>query len=214
MDRATFYNAPVSPWTLFEGAVGVYTHSSTLGFEAIFADHKPRVFGQPFYAGWGLTADESAFPRRGRPLTRAQLFATAMILYPAWYDPARDRLCEIEDVIAALAARARAWREDRQGYVAVGMRRWKRGHLRRAFGREKRLIFAGTADAAAKRAARDNRRVLAWGRTAAPEGTISVEDGSSCARAAWVRRLCRRCRWSRTQPGYITTRRIHRIWTT
>ena len=66
----------------------VYTHSSTLGFEAIFAGHKPRVFGQPFYAGWGLTDDQNAPPRRERVLTRAQLFAAAMILYPVWYDPA------------------------------------------------------------------------------------------------------------------------------
>ena len=37
-----------------EGAAAVYTVSSQLGFEAIFAGHKPRVFGQPFYAGWAL----------------------------------------------------------------------------------------------------------------------------------------------------------------
>ncbi len=177
VDRARIFDAPVSPWTLFEGAVGVYTHSSMLGFEAIFADHKPRVFGQPFYAGWGLTADETPHPRRQRPLTRAQLFAAAMILYPTWYDPVEDRLCDVEDVIAAMAARSRAWREDRHGYVALGMRRWKRAYLRRAFGQEKRLIFASSPDRAAKRAERDKRRVLAWGRTPAPEGTIRVEDG-------------------------------------
>lgn len=54
---------PVSPWALMEGAVAVYTVSSQLGFEAIFAGHKPRVFGAPFYAGWGLTQDE--FPSNG-----------------------------------------------------------------------------------------------------------------------------------------------------
>ncbi|HBR38881.1 MAG TPA: hypothetical protein DD939_16490, partial [Sulfitobacter pontiacus] len=51
-----------------------------MGFEAIFAGHKPRVFGQPFYAGWGLTEDEFPVQRRQRVLTRAQLFAGAMIL--------------------------------------------------------------------------------------------------------------------------------------
>ena len=177
VDRARIFAAPVSPWKLFEGAVGVYTHSSTLGFEAIFADHKPRVFGQPFYAGWGLTNDEAPFPRRQRALTRAQLFAAAMILYPTWYDPVEDRLCEVEDVIASLAARSRAWREDRHGFVALGMRGWKRGFLRHAFGQEKSLIFANSANAAAKRAARGDRQVLAWGRTPAPEGAVRVEDG-------------------------------------
>jgi len=82
--------------------VGVYTVSSQMGFEAIFAGHKPRTFGQPFYAGWGLTQDERPVPRRQRILTRAQLFAASMILYPVWYDPHRDRLCDLEDAISAL----------------------------------------------------------------------------------------------------------------
>ena len=177
VSRARLYDAPISPWALFEGALGVYTHSSTLGFEAIFADHKPRVFGAPFYAGWGLTSDEESLSRRQRPLTRAQLFAAAMIDYPTWYDPVQDRLCEVEDVIAALAARSRAWREDRQGYAAVGMRRWKRGFLRRTFGREKRLAFAATPDGAARRAERDNRRIMAWGQTPVPAEALRIEDG-------------------------------------
>ncbi|NRP51532.1 hypothetical protein XMM354_003331 [Aliiroseovarius sp. xm-m-354] len=82
-----------------------------MGFEAIFAGHKPRVFGQPFYAGWGLTEDEIPVQRRQRRLTRAQLFAAAMILYPTWYDPYRDRLGSFETAVTSLAAQARAWRE-------------------------------------------------------------------------------------------------------
>ena len=35
--------------------MAVYTVSSQLGFEAILHGHiRPQVFGQPFYAGWGL----------------------------------------------------------------------------------------------------------------------------------------------------------------
>ena len=154
IDRVRFLTEPISPWRLFEGAIGVYTHSSTLGFEAIFAGHKPRVFGQPFYAGWGLTIDENAPARRERTLTRAQLFAAAMILYPVWYDPVQDRLCALEDVIAHLAAEARAWREDRQGYVMRGMKPWKRPHLKRAFGHEAKLRFRGAPGA---------RQPVVWG---------------------------------------------------
>jgi len=117
-----------------EGAVAVYTVSSQLGFEAIFAGHKPRVFGAPFYAGWGLTQDEFPVQRRQRSLTRAQLFAAAAILYPKWYDPHTDALCSFETALENLAARARAWREDRNGWVASGMRLWKRDTLQKAFG--------------------------------------------------------------------------------
>lgn len=170
-DRIKIISDPISPHRLFEGAVAVYSHSSNLGFEAIFCEHKPRIFGQPFYAGWGLTLDQDAPARRERTLTRAQLFAAAMILYPVWYDPIRDRLCEIEDVIAHLAAATRAWREDRNGYVAVGMKRWKRPHLSRAFGREKRLRYARRFPSTQK------ATPVVWGAQEAPQGTLRMEDG-------------------------------------
>ena len=140
-DRVTLLTDPVSPWTLFEGAVGVYTVSSQMGFEAIFAGHKPRVFGQPFYAGWGLTTDEFEIQRRQRKLTRAQLFAAAMILYPKWYDPYRDRLCTLEDAIETLAAQTRCWREDHRGWTASAMRLWKRKPLQQFFGHQKAVVF-------------------------------------------------------------------------
>ena len=170
-ERVKLVSDPISPWRLFEGAVGVYTHSSTLGFEAIFAGHQPRVFGQPFYAGWGLTRDENAPARRERTLTRAQLFAAAMILYPVWYDPTSDALCEIEQVIAHLAARATAWREDRQGYVAVGMKPWKRPHLSAMLGREVPVKFARRAPAETP------RKTVVWGMAEAPSGAWRMEDG-------------------------------------
>jgi capsular polysaccharide export protein len=182
-----FFADPVSPWDLLEGAVAVYTLSSQLGFEAILAGHKPRVFGQPFYAGWGLTQDENPPSRRSRCLTRAQLFAGAMILAPTWYDPYDDRLCALEDVIETLAARARALREDRAGYVAHGMRLWKRGHLQRFFGGGQRVIFDENPGAALSRAAAKGRGLLVWAgkeseelrRAAQAEGVplCRVEDG-------------------------------------
>ena len=174
-DRISLLTETVSPWSLLQGAVGVYTMSSQLGFEAILAGHKPRVFGQPFYAGWGLTQDENPVPRRERRLTRSQLFAAAMILYPIWYDPYRDRLCEIEDVLATLEAQSRAWREDHRGWVASGMRLWKRNHLQKMFGREKRVIFSNDA----KYSQPDGRRHMAWASNLSEQqGAITrVEDG-------------------------------------
>ncbi|MFN4153086.1 MAG: capsular polysaccharide biosynthesis protein [Paracoccaceae bacterium] len=140
-DRVTVLADPVSPWALLEGAIAVYTVSSQLGFEAILAGHRPHVFGQPFYAGWGLTHDAAAQPRRGRSLTMVQLFAAAMILAPVWYDPCRDRLCSFEEAVDQLEAEVRCYREDRTGHVALGMRLWKRGRLQAVFGQEKPLVF-------------------------------------------------------------------------
>ena len=173
--RVRLCSDPVSPWALLEGAVAVCTVSSQLGFEAIFAGHRPRVFGQPFYAGWGLTDDRHPEPlaRRGRGLSRAQLFAAAMILYPRWYDPCRDRLCELEDAIATLEAHTRAWREDRHGWAAYGMRLWKRAPLQGFFGQHKALRFVGDGQPAGA------RPTMVWASKAraAPPGAVRVEDG-------------------------------------
>jgi len=179
--RVTLLADPVSPWRLFDGAVGIYTLSSGLGFEAILAGHRPRVFGCPFYAGWGLTADETPVARRERRLTAAQLFAAAMILYPTWYDPCRDRLCAIEDAIGALGAQARSWREDWRGYVASGMKLWKRAHLQRVFGAHERLRFRDPPDAARREADRRDRPLMVWAGREAPAHAggdlVRIEDG-------------------------------------
>ncbi|MDR9483653.1 MAG: capsular polysaccharide biosynthesis protein [Sediminimonas sp.] len=172
-DRITLCTAPVSPHALLEGAVAVYTVSSQMGFEAIMAGHRPHVFGQPFYAGWGLSHDARPITRRQRSLTRTQLFAAAMILYPIWYDPCRDRLCTLEQAIDQLDAETRAWREDRRGWHARGMRLWKRGALNRFFGRYRAVRFDQ-----GKGAPKDGRRLMTWAGHAAPgDGAVRVEDG-------------------------------------
>lgn len=174
-NRVSLLSDPVSPWALLEGAVAVYTYSSQLGFEAIIAGHKPRVFGQPFYAGWGLTQDEHPVPRRERRLTRAQLFGAAMIEYPLWYDPFHDRLCELETVLDNLEASARAWRQDHLGWVASGMRLWKRAPLNRMFGQQRRMIFSEDTSPTFH----PERPRMVWAGRAGPahDGAVRIEDG-------------------------------------
>ncbi|GAA4218257.1 capsular polysaccharide export protein [Sagittula marina] len=170
------YDGSASPWTLLEGATRVYTLSSQMGFEAILAGHKPRVFGRPFYAGWGLTEDEETFPRRTRVLTRAQLVAGALVLFPTWYDPYSDCLCDVETVLGALDAQARAWREDRNGWVMIGARLWKRRTLQDFLGQYRRLRFEDDVEKAREVAARDGRRLLSWASKGIADG-VRMEDG-------------------------------------
>jgi len=128
--RTTIWPHACNPWDLLEAAAAVYCVSSQLGFEAILANHRPQVFGKPFYAGWGLSDDRQPMARRQRKLSRAQLFAGAMILAPVWHDPFNDTLCSLECALQILEARARAsWALPRHS-VATGMRRWKRHSLR------------------------------------------------------------------------------------
>ncbi len=177
--RVSLCTDAVSPWRLLEGAVAVYTVSSQLGFEAILAGHRPHVFGQPFYVGWGLSVDYNPVPRRSRQLTRAQLFQGAMMDYPVWYDPYEDCLCDLPRVIDTLEARARAWREDRQGWVASGMRLWKRRALQRFYGGSGRVRFIDDPAQAKDRAAREARPWMVWAGKAGPDhaGAVQIEDG-------------------------------------
>ncbi len=174
--QITLCDDPVSPWALMEGAIAVYTVSSQMGFEAILAGHRPVVFGQPFYMGWGLTDDRAPLQRRQRTLTRAQLFAAAMILYPTWYDPFHDRLCSFEEAAATMTELARAWRDDYRGWVAADMRLWKRGAIQNVFGGPKRVIFTKSAQAEAKAKA-TGRKVMQWASKATAETPVLVEDG-------------------------------------
>lgn len=159
-ERVSLYRGDLSPWVLYEGAIAVYTVTSQGGFEAILAGHKPVTFGQPFYAGWGLSEDRFPVARRQRRLTRAQLVAGAMILAPLWYDPHHRRLCQIEDALGHLEAQSRAWRADRHGYVAYGMSAWKRPHLRHFFGRD--IRFCATPERAFAMARRMGKPLLVW----------------------------------------------------
>ena len=180
--RVTLLTAALSPHRLLANAAEVFTVSSQMGFEAILHGHRPRVFGQPFYAGWGLTRDEQPLPRRTRRLTREDLFAGAMLLAPLWYDPCRDHLCGLEEVTRQLEAEVRAWREDRRGHVAAGMRLWKRPRLQAVFGGTRPLRFLDDPVAADALATATGRSLLVWAGKS-PDGfqpkapSLQVEDG-------------------------------------
>ncbi len=180
--RISLCTAPVSPWALLDGAIAVYTVSSQLGYEAILAGHRPCVFGQPFYAGWGLSADDAPVARRNRHLTKVQLFAAAMILAPTWYDPCLDRLCSLEEVIDQLEAETRSYRQDRAGYVATGVRLWKRKTFQSFFGRQRKLRFDDNPSRAMASAIRRDQPLMVWAgketsSLASAPRIVRVEDG-------------------------------------
>ncbi|CAG0909570.1 unnamed protein product, partial [Cyprideis torosa] len=66
----------------------VHLMTSLTGFEALVRGRKVVCYGQPFYAGWGLTDDMIPLQRRQRRLTLDQLVAGALILYPSYINQA------------------------------------------------------------------------------------------------------------------------------
>jgi capsular polysaccharide export protein len=61
------------------------------------------TYGQPFYAGWGLTQDQKPVERRARQLTLNELVAGSLLLYPQYIYPEGHFLCELEGVFEGLS---------------------------------------------------------------------------------------------------------------
>jgi capsular polysaccharide export protein len=117
---------------LFEQVDEVHTMTSLIGFEALLRGLPVTTWGQPFYAGWGLTRDRLPPPRRTRRLSLDALVAGALILYPLYLDPLSGKPCEAEDVAQQLAghspapirAERSAWR--RSARLLLGLyRSWR-----------------------------------------------------------------------------------------
>ena len=95
----------------------LHTLTSLAGFEALLRRRRVVVYGRPFYAGWGLTADMTS-AGRGRRLALEELVAGALILYPRYLDPVTRLPCPPEIILERLAAPA-LWRP---GPLVIGRR--------------------------------------------------------------------------------------------
>jgi len=92
--------------SLLDSVDAVHVLTSLAGFEALIRGCEVVTHGRPFYAGWGLTRD-LAPPierRRGRTVTKAQLVAATLILYPRYLDPVTKLPCPPEILVERLAA--------------------------------------------------------------------------------------------------------------
>ena len=74
----------VAMGSLLSAVDEVHVLTSLAGFEALLRGKAVTCYGQPFYAGWGLTEDRAAIARRTRRLSIDELVAAALILYPTY----------------------------------------------------------------------------------------------------------------------------------
>lgn len=89
----------------------VHCLTSLAGFEALLRNKKVTCYGQPFYAGWGLTTDIVPVVRRARRLSLDELVAGALILYPRYMSRIKDELISPELALDELLA----WRMQNGG---------------------------------------------------------------------------------------------------
>lgn len=80
----------------------VHVLTSLAGFEALLRGKPVTCYGQPFYAGWGLTEDHAPVARRTRRLTLDELVAGALILYPTYVSRTTGRFTTPERALDEL----------------------------------------------------------------------------------------------------------------
>lgn len=162
-DQTMLCTAKVPPMSLFQQASKVYCVTSQMGLEAIFADHKPIIFGRPFYAGLGLTEDRGVGTDKGITLTAAQLFWATHLQYSKWYDPYFDRATDFLTTATQLHAQARQHQDNQTRSICIGMRLWKRGFLKTYLsGTNNAPKFFDNEEQAVEAANLHRGRVLVW----------------------------------------------------
>jgi capsular polysaccharide export protein len=179
LEGVTLLDGPARIADVLAQVDAVYTVSSLTGFEALLRGIPVRCFGMPFYAGWGLTRDEIASPRRGKLRSVAELFAAACILYSHYIDPLTGAPCSLETALERLL-QFRDHSEANAGHTAaLGFTPWKRAVTRKHLSSARGTIaFHNDVDRAIKDAQAAGGRIVVWG----GKETVAMRDRLSSAR--------------------------------
>jgi capsular polysaccharide export protein len=151
----------------------------------------------PFYAGWGLTRDELAAPRRRSDvpsITLNDLVHAALVEYPRHIDPETGERCEVERLMQWMTLQRRMRERFPAQVQMVAFSNWKQP-IARSFLAGSMLDFVAAPQALSSGAAR-----AVWGRPADDaevartngEPLLRVEDGflrSVGLGANWVQPL-------------------------
>lgn len=119
-----------SPQSLLRCVERVYTVTSHYGFEALMAGKPVVCFGQPWYAGWGLTDDRhpaaaTLAARRGKA-TLLALFSAAYLRYARYLNPQTGEPGTLFDVLSWLTLQRRHQLALRGTLWTPGLTLWKR----------------------------------------------------------------------------------------
>lgn len=163
----------IHPALLLERAHTVYTVTSQMGFEALIWGKKVRVFGMPFYAGWGLTIDELTSIERRHKINLEQLVYASLVKYPKYINPETLELCKIEDTIRYLSFQKEM--RERFGRVCGYKISRRKRKILREFLDGSNLTFSNFKILLPK-----NSNILVWGKRfdeVNSNNIIRVEDG-------------------------------------
>ena len=104
--HAQYYDEKIIDVSLLEAIKcvdEVHVLTSLAGFEALIRGKQVYCYGQPFFAGWGLTFDRYPVCRRKLTKTIEGLVYSALIEYPDYYSFQNGRLMSVEEAIESLS---------------------------------------------------------------------------------------------------------------
>ncbi|EOC0419346.1 capsular polysaccharide biosynthesis protein [Cronobacter malonaticus] len=132
--RIRLITEDASPQSLLRCVSRVYTVTSNFGFEALMAGKPVVCFGQPWYAGWGLTDDRHPAAailaaRRGNA-SLLTLFSAACLRYARYLNPQTNQPGTLFDVLAWLALQRRHQLALRGTLWVPGLSLWKRSTVK------------------------------------------------------------------------------------
>ena len=116
------------PW--LKKASRVYVGTSQIGYEALLCETPVSVFGQPFYAGWGLTDDRQPIKRRTAARSINQLFHVAHVQQVRYVNPVTGELWQLHECLEHVQLQQRYFDKNAMNFHCVGITPWKQGYIR------------------------------------------------------------------------------------
>jgi len=106
----------------------VYTISASEGMHALLAGATLHVFGQPYYAGWGLSDDTVDLPRRTARPTLAALFEAVFVCMTKYQNPETHGPGTLDVILDCLELQqaVRQRYADLRHIAGMGFQYWKR----------------------------------------------------------------------------------------
>jgi len=136
LDYARECSVPVSadadnPIVWLKQAARVYVGTSQLGYEALLCGCDVTIFGQPFYAGWGLTDDRNPIEKRVRQRSLDQLFFVSHMAMTNYCNPVNGERWTLRQCLDHVIEQKRQFARNAHAFFCVGITPWKRRYLRR-----------------------------------------------------------------------------------
>lgn len=157
------YDGDVSWMSLARRASRVYVATSQAGLEALIVGVPVTCFGLPIYAGWGLTDDRMACPRRTARRSLEEVVAAVYLRYARYLSPLDGTPCTALDVARLLGARREHDARTEGANHILGVHRWKDFHIEPFVrGRRSRITYTMDPDVALERQRREGGRIISW----------------------------------------------------